>query len=325
MFCRQCIAYLLASLFFSSVYAAGGEPKDAAVLEYKQIFSAQWNAIIERYRQIPNFDGTKLLPGPERPEYKINSILSEIQLEIGDEQDIDRVYGYYKNGKPTVHVSAEFIIVSSMASAVIADSLAEAYRKDPGNQYPNIDMNNAISYAEFLASQIALNRDRRSRGLEKLNYTNYFSWIGLDATQQWNRQYQLYTSEAASLVGGSATGFVIGHEIGHFVLGHVGHPIGAKEESEADDFSTEINYRSDLLPIVAIGNLVILDYFERNEATSATTHPPAQCRAVQALFKMIAFERGVGELKARVEELIDKYRAGYDEMIKLDAQCNQFR
>lgn len=315
MYRLRVAAFAFAGLSFSYVYAPAVQLSDpVTIADHKRLFLAGWDFVINQYKIVTQVDPNQLFDTPAAV-----SVLSEVQLEIGGEHDIDSVYAYYKHGKPTVHVSMDFIIIANMASSVLADSFVEAMAKDPTNKFPELNIQDLLLYSHYLAEQVEGNRDRRSHGLAEFEYKTYFSWLNLSASEEWQRQYRLATSEGASLIGISAQAFVIGHEIGHIVLGHVGGPIGAEEEEKADDFSAELNFRADLAAFAALGDLIILDYFERREPTSPSNHPTADCRAARQLSLTLAFLERVE--KSATAKAISKYAGGVEQLNSLLSRC----
>ena len=150
------------------------------------------------------------------------------------------------------------------------------------------------AYVEYLDEIV----DRNERALRKDHIKSFqeHAAIPVDTKNAIMGHSDYHLNVAKILL--SANGFILAHEVGHHVLGHVDRPARSfaesrRYEAQADRYAVALTVK---MGITALGALPALAFFATREGKRVdpdATHPLAFCRVLEAFtasFDQIGFE-----------------------------------
>lgn len=254
------LALILSIILVHTCGAQTDMPDSAASLNMRDNEIRICNAILSTFSDVMSPD--------ER------TILQEIELRIPMDYDLTRVIAYRQGGR-VIEISFGFF--GTMVDASNNYALAEYYSpRDPDiyNKYE--------AYYKYLNDAIDQNEQSIGENHPKLQRFAEFAGIPAETQTQIMSQSDVRDFQVKLLF--SAIAYVLAHEIGHHVLGHVDAPPAAtaaesrERESQADQYAFALTMRAGF---TAFGVLPALAFFEAAEGKAAdpdASHPLAYCR-----------------------------------------------
>jgi hypothetical protein len=206
------------------------------------------------------------------------TILQEIELRIPMDYDLTRVIAYREGGR-VIEISFGFF--GTMIEASDNLTLAEYY----ATQDPDI-LNKYEAYYKYLNDAIDQNEQSIGESHPKLQHFPEFAGIPAETQEQIMSESEVRDVQVRLELATIA--YVLAHEIGHHVLGHVDAPPAAtaaesrERESQADQYAFSLTTRAGF---TAFGALPALAFFEAAEGKAAdpdASHPLAGCRILGA-------------------------------------------
>lgn len=239
-------------------------PSNAAALAMRDNEIRIVNAILSAFSRV--MDSNEL------------AILREIEVRIPMDYDLTRVIAYRKGGR-LIDVSFGFygMLIQQCDDWVLADY----YSAFDATIYDRYE-----AYLRYLNTVI--DKNERAVGKKPESPQPFAKYAGIPsdvAAQIMNRH------DAQDYVAGlrvAAIAFVLAHEIGHHVLGHIDSPRAAaaesrRRETEADRYAAALTWK---VGMPAFGALPALAFFGAAEGDSLdrdATHPLAYCRILGAM------------------------------------------
>jgi len=257
-------AAVISTFLLPCISKAQGGPPD-------RITEAQIDSLGRSYLHMAQF-AMKAFKGVSSAQERI--LLDKIKILVGrNEQNIFAVYATRNGNTPIISISIDFIIVSySVDAAFVYEYDHQARTGQPAN------LDRIQAYLDYLADIY-----RSGAGW----FRSYLDWIGLTDDEVIAAREQMNKNEFGN-AGFSfvSLAFVLGHEIGHHVLGHIGQKIGEREEAAADEFSMNLIIKAGYDLSMASGPFLLFDAINPHGTIPrvARTHPEALCRWQKLLF-----------------------------------------
>jgi hypothetical protein len=306
----RCTALLLATIFLSPVAAVADgvyKPADPQSEFNKLMRSAAYEmqVVTDQFKEV--------LPSPER------QMFDKIEIRLDKHQgNIFAVFAGRDNGKPIISVSAGYIDICRLViGAYLYEDTISAKRNEPA------DMDSVDDYVGYIADTIIENGDRALTGGPQVEIVSYFFWIGLTEDEARTANDDMNNSGNAGLFRQSLA-FVLGHELGHHVLGHVGRKTSEADEEAADDYSIKLLIKSKIDPSGMFVPMMLMNEFEAIGPETPKTmrsHPLTACRQKKAL---VASWDYVKNDRSYVEAMIaEGRRKEIDDMEKMRAEIEK--
>jgi len=204
-------------------------------------------------------------------------ILQAIDVRIPMDYDITRVVAY-RDGDRVIEVSFGFF--GTMVELCDALILSEYYApQDPGI-YDKVD-----EYLKYLNRVI----DQNERSVDQKQHIQHFTeYVGIPAATAAQILGRSETQEISGLLRVAAIAFVLAHEIGHHILGHVDAPPNFVAESRnrevaADRYAAALTMRAGISPFGALPALAFFSGAEGDRVDPDASHPLTYCRVMEAM------------------------------------------
>lgn len=188
-------------------------------------------------------------------------------------------YAHKDDGERVVYISSGLLEVVDWVSTAMAAQTVFGARDC------------AVGFVTSLCRAIERNSQRARRNEPLEPFGNFFVYIrahrtechGLTESMHDDKQFNQLRD--ASITGSIA--FVVGHELGHHVRGHVDHPPGSdagsrRNEQAADEFAMGAMARAKINPIAGLGLMMVFagtQHFDFEERPGAT-HPTGASRVM---------------------------------------------
>ena len=198
------------------------------------------------------------------PEEK--ALLDRVRISIDRNQyNIAAVFATKDGDIPIISISIGFLQASYAINTAFIYEADQAARtgKSP-------DLENILDYIDYVADSIG-----------RTDYESYLKWSDLNEEEIKAAATQLEKNEFGNAnVGYTSFAFVLAHEIGHHVLGHVGVRTGEKEEAAADKYGIELLLKAGYNPALASTTFILFNAINPHGTVPriARTHPEAYCR-----------------------------------------------
>jgi hypothetical protein len=227
------------------------------------VYSSQ--AIMNRFREIASTDRERL-------------VFSKVRVTIDREQTgLFNVYATMEKSTPVINVGIGYLMFSSAVNHASAYEHMISVRK---NELQN--ESRPIKYAEYLANTLMDNERRTKNAEPALNYDSYLVWIGLSRKDGELASKELENDTYLEMLSSMALGFVLGHELGHHVLGHtlLGRAANRAEEILADAYGADLTLRAGGDPTMIGPTFTLFSEIESHYTTpeAERSHPAAACR-----------------------------------------------
>jgi hypothetical protein len=202
------------------------------------------------------------------------AILQEIELRIPMDYDLTRVIAYRQGGR-VIEISFGFF--GTMVDASNNWVLAQYY----ATQDPDI-FNKYEAYYKYLND--AIDQNEQSIGESHPKLLRFPEFAGIPPETQAQIMSQGEVRDVLVKLEFATIAYVLAHEIGHHVLGHVDAPPAAtaaesrERETQADQYAFSLTMRAGF---TAFGALPALAFFEAAEGKAVdpdASHPLAYCR-----------------------------------------------
>lgn len=206
-------------------------------------------------------------------------ILQEIEIRIPMDYDMTRVVAYRDSGR-MIEISFGFLgVLIGLCDDFV---LSEYYSaQDPGI-YDKYE-----AYLSYLNDII--DRNEQSIGQDPITPQPFAEFAGIPAETATEIMSRSDAQEYGGNLRMAAVAFVLAHEIGHHVLGHVDAPPAESaadsrdREAEADRYAAALTMRAGVPAFGALPALGIFAAAEGDVADPDSTHPLASCRILGAM------------------------------------------
>jgi hypothetical protein len=210
------------------------------------------------------------------------AVLQEIDVRVPMDYDITRVVAYRQEGR-VIEVSFGFF---GLMNALCRDYILASYYSEQEPSAPYI----YEKYVDHLNNVI--DRNDRAVGQERAQLQSFAEFAGIPPEIEADIMGQGAAEYYSGALAVTAISFVLAHEIGHHVLGHLDTPPASRAESrareaEADRYAVDLAVRAGMPPFGVIPALAIFEVAEEEYADPAATHPRAGCRILDALLATI--------------------------------------
>jgi len=250
------------------------------------------------------------------------AILREIDIRVPMDYDLTRVVAYRDNRDNRRVIEVSFGFLGVLLDACDNWILAEYYAaQDPGI-YDKYE-----AYLAYLNQVI--DRNEQAVGREPVRPQPFADRAGIPAEVAAAIMGRSDAQDYDGRLRMAAVAFVLGHELGHHMLGHADAPrarspaASRDRETEADRYAAALTMRTG---VPAFGALPALAFFAAAEGTAAdpdATHPLAYCRILGAMMYTVdrlAADRGSASLFQKAPDMLPG-RAQYN---TLKTQMNQY-
>jgi hypothetical protein len=206
------------------------------------------------------------------------AVLQEIDVRIPMDYDMTRVIAYRDEGR-VIEISFGFY---GLMTTLCSDWMLALHYEE---QDPDIH-DKYEAYIGYVNDTI--DRNERAIGQERAPLLSFAEFAGIPAeSAEWIKGQSDFEHYNAALKI-TAIAFVLAHEIGHHVLGHLDSPPASPEESRAreaaaDRYASELTMRARLPAFGALPALAIFTAVEGEYVDPDATHPIASCRIITAL------------------------------------------
>jgi hypothetical protein len=258
---------------------------NAAALSLRDNFSRLVNMI--------RSDALDAMPDLER------RTLREINIRIPMDYNITRVEAFRdESGQRIIEMSFGFLGFIIMQ---LTEDFYFASESGDCLGCPN-DIDKFDAYVDYLNEMV----NRNERMLRKDHIKRFREYAEIPA-EKWEAIVRRddYALNVAKLQY-SALGFILAHEIGHHVFGHVDRPPRSPAESrryeaQADRYAVALTVKMDMSALGALPALVFFANHEGEVVNSDATHPLALCRVLEAFtatFDQIGYEYDRAKVRA---------------------------
>jgi len=247
------------------------------------------------------------------------AILQDIDVRVPMDYNMTRVVAY-RNDRRVIEISFGFLgVLLDVCDNWI---LAEYYASQDSGIYDKYE-----AYLAYLNQLI--DRNERAVGQKPTAAQSFATWAGIPAEVATAIMERSDVQDYKGRLRMAAIAFVLGHELGHHMLGHVDAPQASSpaesraREAEADRYAAELTMRTG---IPAFGALPALGFFAAAEGTAAdpdATHPLAYCRILGAMMYTVdrlAADRKYAPLFEKAPDMLPG-RARYNTLM---TQMNQY-
>jgi hypothetical protein len=210
------------------------------------------------------------------------AILQEIDVRVPMDYDITRVVAYRQEGR-VIDISFGFF---GLMNALCRDYILASY-------YSERDPNAPYLYEQYVDHLNAvIDRNDRAVGQERAQLQSFAEFAGIPPEIEADIMSQGDAEYYSGALAVTAIAFVLAHEIGHHMLGHLdASPASPAEsrarEAEADRYAVDLTVRARMPPFGVIPALAIFEVAEEEYADPFAMHPPAGCRVLDALLATI--------------------------------------
>ena len=147
-------------------------------------------------------------------------------------------------------------------------------------------------YADYIAVNFNKAQTRLDDEPRQLNllFQDFCLWAGHAATDCDLLKRKAGAAELYKTMSETSAAFIIGHELGHIILGHLNRKSDAsflQQEQDADRFSFALMTRAGLNPGMARGVLTWISMINPDIASAKLNekvHPPGPCRLLTGLY-----------------------------------------
>ena len=212
------------------------------------------------------------------------AMLRQIEVRVPMDYDLTRVDAYHRQAR-VIEVSFGFFGV--LLDACDNWILAELYAAQDPAIYDKYE-----DYLRYLNQVI--DHNERAVGQPPVKPRPFADWAGIPAPVTAALMARSDAQQYQGELRMAAVAFVLAHELGHHMLGHVDlpPPRNAAEsqarEAEADGYAAQLTMR---VGVPAFGALPALAFFAAAEDGSArdtdASHPPAGCRILRAMLDSV--------------------------------------
>ena len=207
------------------------------------------------------------------------TIYATVRFDVSPEDKIMNAYAYKDAGIRRI----TFTEAMGRAIELNVDALLmeQVYHK------PNF----LGEYMYYVCTRYARNNERYAQGLPPERIASPYE-RGHLSEADWNEFYsdKDVNSARAKLVGG-AFAFLLAHELGHHILGHVDHPTNDKEErrsreAAADAWAIDLLLKKKVSPVSGIIPMLFFYYTTRHPVASEVYKDhPADAKRLLAMFE----------------------------------------
>jgi hypothetical protein len=248
-------------------------------------------------------------------------ILDETPIRIDTmSNDILRVFARRKDdGTREIVISRGFLIIADQIDWALT---YELFRRLNGEGTASDDQN-VMRYTEHIVEVTEYNTRQRKLGLRGKPWKSYLQWLGKSDGQVRRITEDLEISgqfqDLRAVIKLHAIGLVLGHEIGHQVLGHLDNKTqSVREEKEADAFALKLQMKAGYMPLASASSFLLFAALEHGAVgpDGGRSHPFGLCR----LYRLVkAGLDGMEEDKAFLDYI---HRQGT--AVQFDNLKNQF-
>jgi hypothetical protein len=206
------------------------------------------------------------------------AVLREIEVRIPMDYDMTRVIAFRDDGR-VIELSFGFLgVLIELCDDWV---LSEYYSSQDPAIYDKYE-----AYLTYLNDVI--DQNDRSVGQEPVSPQPFATFAGIPAETVVEIMSQSEAQQYLGALRAAAIAFVVGHEIGHHMLGHVDTaPQSTAEsrarESDADRYAAALTMRVGMPAFGALPALAIFTAMEGEAAEPDATHPLAACRILRAM------------------------------------------
>lgn len=207
-------------------------------------------------------------------------VLNHIVVRINRQQTgVYDVYALMEDGTPIINISIGYLSIAFLVET------AETYEYLYNWRYQRYNLERENKYVQYIIDTIAANQRRLENGEPVESYAPYLLWIGLNQTEAEVANAEMNSDPSGGIIIASSLAFVLGHELGHHVLGHLllGRPTAMAEERAADEYSIKLLLKAGIDPSYISSTFLLFAYAEGFRAAPGSTHPNPVCRYWNAL------------------------------------------
>jgi hypothetical protein len=206
-------------------------------------------------------------------------IYNEIQFSVSSDDKIMNAYATHKGGVRRV------VLTEAIGRAIELNT--DAYLMEQLYHMPGFLGN----YMSVVCEQYQKNRKRYAEGLPPLRIASPYEFAHW-SNNDWEKFYSDQdANKTRNIVVGAAFAFLLAHEVGHHIKGHVdGPPIdlaeSRKRELEADAWAIDLLVRKNLNPVAGIIPLLFFYYTDQNPVSKETmSDHPADARRLMRMYE----------------------------------------
>lgn len=263
--CFVVVGLMLALSLVPRGFAQTASSDNAAALALRDDQIRVVNALLTAFSEVM---------GPDE-----RAILQETDVRIPMDYDMTRVMAYRDGGR-MIEISFGFLgVLIELCDDWILSEYYSAQDPDIYNKYE--------AYLTYLNGII--DRNERSVGQDPVTPQPFADFAGIPAEVAAEIMSRSDAQEYLGALRMAAIAFVLAHEIGHHVLGHLEAPRAdtaaesRARESEADRYAAELTMRVGVPAFGALPALAIFTAAESDVADPDATHPLASCRILEAM------------------------------------------
>lgn len=258
---------LAIALAFLPFFAVAAFPQGSTNEQFLIAADRTIDRLVDEFREVMNPD--------ER------DILDETDIRIDRfSNDVVRVYANIENGKRVIVISRGFMAAGDLIDWALTYEIYVAQQQ----QVP-VNSERIIKYTNVVAEIILNNAHQRSRALPVKDIPYYLQWTGMgedqynEVTDGLRRDPDFQNLRA--LIKLHAFALILGHELGHHVLGHLeSSERSVRQEEEADAYGVKLEMKAGYMPLMSASSFLLFSAFEGWSTNPGTTHdhPYGVCR-----------------------------------------------